>query len=188
MNWLDVALVLAIVISTVNGFAAGFARAGIGFLATVLGLIFGLQYYRPVSLTLRDHIVQSNIANVVGFLIIFCGITIVGSVAAGILSRFFRNLRLAWLDRLLGGAFGVVRGLLFATITIWALMAFLPAGRQLVLSESRLAPRMMDAASMVAAASSEDVRRNFRESYRQLKKVLPENIKNRLSTLPQAQI
>ncbi len=188
MNWLDVMLVLTMVISIVSGLAAGFAKTGIGFLASVLGLLFGLQYYRPVGLSLRDHIPQSGVANALGFLIIFCGITIVGSVAAGILARFFHEAHLSGLDRVLGGAFGVVRGLLFATITIWALMAFAPAGPRHVLSGSRLAPCVMDAAGMVADASPEDVRRNFRQSYRELQKLLPEKIKDRLSAVPPGQI
>jgi membrane protein required for colicin V production len=188
MNWLDIVLVLTVAVSIISGLAAGFARTGVGFLASVLGLVFGLQYYRSVGLTLRGYIPRSEIANAIGFLIVFCGITAVGSVAAGILARFFRTIDLVWLDRLLGGAFGVVRGILFATITIWALMAFVPAGPTYVLTQSRLAPCVMDAAGVVAAASPEDVRRNFRESYRQLKKVLPENIRDRLGKVPPAQI
>ena len=41
MNWLDVTLVLMMVVSIVAGLYAGFAKAGIGFLASVLGLVLG---------------------------------------------------------------------------------------------------------------------------------------------------
>jgi len=188
VNWLDVTLVLMVVVSIVSGLYAGFAKAGVSFLASVLGLVLGLQYYRLVGLSLRDHIPQSGVANWVGFAIVFCGITILGSVSSGLLTRFVRAADLTWLDRLLGGGFGVVRGLLFATITIWGLMAFAPVPPKLYLSNSRLAPCVMEAARAVAAASPEEVRHSFLRSYRQLNKVLPENIKDRLSTVPPGQI
>ena len=188
MNWLDVTLVLMVVVSIVSGLYAGFAKAGVSFLASVLGLVLGLQYYRLVGLSLRDHIPQSGVANWIGFAIVFCGITILGSVSSGLLTRFVRAADLTWLDRLLGGGFGVVRGLLFAAITIWGLMAFAPVPPKLYLSNSRLAPCVMEAARAVAAASPEEVRHSFLRSYRQLNKVLPENIKDRLSTVPPGQI
>jgi membrane protein required for colicin V production len=188
VNWLDFALVLMIVISIVTGLYAGFAKAGVSFLAAVLGLGLGLQYYRVVGLSLRGHIPQSAVASWVGFLIVFCGITILGSVLSGLLVRFVRETHLSGVDRLLGGGFGAVRGLLFATVTIWGLMAFTPGPPKPYLSHSRLAPCVMDAARAVAAASPDEVKQSFRRSYRELNKVLPEKIKDRLSTVPPGQI
>ncbi len=65
---------------------------------------------------------------------------------------------------------------------IWGIMAFMPVSPNLVLSESRLAPCVMDAARRVADASPDEVKRTFRQSYRELNRVLPEKIKERLPT------
>jgi len=188
VNWLDVWLALIMVISIVTGLLAGFAKTGVGFIASVLGLVLGLQYYHPISLSLRSHIEQKGIADVVAFLLVFCCVTILGSIFGRQLAKLFREADLSWLDRLLGGAFGVVRGLLWATVTIWALMAFLPVPPRLLLSDSRLAPCVMDAARRMADASPEEVKQSFRQSYRELNKVLPENIKDRISKVPPGQI
>jgi membrane protein required for colicin V production len=188
VNWLDLALLLTLLLSTVSGLSGGFARTGVGFLATLAGLVFGLQYFRPVSLALRPFIHESGVANAVGFLIVFCAIVIAGGAVSRILSGFIRTADLTWLDRLMGAAFGVVRGVLLATVVIWGLMAFPPAPPKHVLSTSRLAPCVMEAARRVAEASPEEVRRSFRQSYRELNKVLPENIRDRLQALPSGQI
>lgn len=187
-NWIDITLGLLLIISVIAGVRVGFARTAVGFLASVLGLIFGLHYYSLVGHSFRPHIAEAWVANLVGFGIIFCGITILGAVVAGMLARFVRSWDLVWLDRFLGGAFGVVRGLLFGTIMIWGLMAFLPVQPKLVLSQSRLAPCVMDAARWVAESSPDEVKRTFRQSYRDLNRVLPENIKDKLQNVPPGRI
>jgi membrane protein required for colicin V production len=192
MNWLDFALVLIIVISIVSGWFAGFARTGVGFLASILGLVLGLQYYRTVGFALRSHIHESSVANITGFLIVYFGIVLLGALASRLLARFVRAADLYWLDSLLGGALGVVRGGLFAVIAIWGLMAFAPVPPRMILSSSRVAPCVMDAARRVADASPDEVRLTFRRSYRELSrelnKVLPEGVKDRLSNLAPSQI
>jgi membrane protein required for colicin V production len=188
MNWIDLTLALLMIVSIVTGLRLGFARTAIGLLSTILALVFGLHYYRAVAVSLRPHISQSGVADVIGFLIVFCGITVLGEVVTGMLARFIRSTDLVWLDRALGGAFGVVRGFLFGAIVIWGLMAFLPVQPKLILSESRLAPCVMDAARRVADASPDEVKRTFRQSYRELNRVLPEKIKDRLPNVPPGEI
>jgi membrane protein required for colicin V production len=185
-NWIDLTLGLMMILSIVAGLSAGFAKTAVGFAASILGLIFGLHYYHVVGHTL--HLSNTTVANVVGFLIVYFGIVILGSVTAGLLAKFLRSLDLVWLDRLLGAGFGAARGLLFCTITIWGIMAFFPVQPKLVLSQSRLAPCVMDAARRVADSSPDEVKRTFRQSYRELNRVLPEKIKDRISNLPTGQI
>ena len=187
-NWIDLTLAVLMIVSIVSGLKLGFVRTAIGLLSTILALVFGLHYYRAVAVSLRPHISQTRVADLVGFLIVFVGITMLGEVLTGILAKFIRSADIVWLDRALGGAFGVVRGFLFGAIMIWGLMAFLPVQPKLVLAESRLAPCVMDAARRVADASPDEVKRTFRQSYRELNRVLPEKIKDRLQKAPSAEI
>jgi membrane protein required for colicin V production len=187
-NWIDLTLAVLLIVSIVSGIRLGFARTAIGLLSTILALVFGLRYYRAVAVGLRLHFAHAWVADLIGFLIVFVGITMLGEVVTGMLARFIRTVDLVWLDRALGGAFGVVRGFLFGAIMIWGLMAFLPVQPKLVLSESRLAPCVMDAARRVADASPDEVKRTFRQSYRELNRVLPEKIKERLPNAVPGQI
>jgi len=187
-NWIDLTLAVLLIVSIVSGLKLGFVRTAIGLLSTILALVFGLHYYRVVAVSLRPHISQTWVADLAGFLIVFIGITMLGEVVTGMLAQFVRSTDLVWLDRALGGAFGVVRGFLFGAITIWLLMALMPVPPKLVLSESRLAPCVMDAARRVADASPDEVKRAFRQSYRDLNHVLPEKIKERLPNAPPGQI
>jgi membrane protein required for colicin V production len=187
-NWIDLTLAALLIVSVISGIRLGFARTAIGLLSAILALIFGLHYYRAVAFTLHPYISQNTVADLVGFLIIFGGINILGALVSGMLARFIRSVDLVWLDRTLGGAFGIVRGFLFGAILIWGFMAFLPVQPNLVLAQSRLAPCVMDMARRVADASPDEVKRSFRQSYRELNRVLPEKIKERFPNAPSAQI
>jgi membrane protein required for colicin V production len=187
-NWIDLTLAVLMVVSIISGLRLGFARTAIGLLSSILGLVFGLRYYRAVALSLRAHVEHSHAADLAGFLIIFVGIVMLGEVISGMLARFIRTMDFAWLDRALGGAFGVVRGFLFGAITIWGLMVFMPVQPKVLLSDSRLAPFVMDTARRVADASPDEVKRTFRQSYRELNRVLPEKIKDRMSNAPPGEI
>ena len=187
-NWVDITLGAIIVVSIVAGLRGGLVRTVVSFCASILGLILGLHYYRAVAFTLHPRITQPGLADIIGFAIIFLGITVLGSVVTGMLAKFIRSLDLVWLDRLLGAGFGLVQGLLYGAILIWCMMAFLPVPPKLVLSQSRLAPCVMDTARRVADASPDEVKRTFRQSYRDLNRVLPEKIKEKLPPAPGAQI
>jgi membrane protein required for colicin V production len=187
-NWIDIILAVLLIVSIVSGLKLGFARTAIGLLASILALVFGLRYYHAVAVSLRPHISNSPVADLLGFLVVFIGICIVGEMVSGMMGRFIRSVDLVWLDRSLGGAFGVVRGVLFGAITIWLLMAFMPVSPTLLLSQSRLAPCVMDAARRVADASPDEVKRTFRQSYRELNRVLPEKVKERFPNVPSSQI
>jgi membrane protein required for colicin V production len=186
VNWIDLSLGLIVCVSMVVGLQAGFARTATGLVAAALGLVFGLRYYHVVGH--RLHLAETGVANLIGFLIIFCAIAVLGGITSGVLVRAFRELDLVWLDRLLGAGFGALRGLLFATILIWGLMAFFPVRPKVMLAQSRLAPCVMDAARRIADASPDEVKRTFRQSYRELNKLLPENIKSRLTAVPSGEI
>ena len=188
MNWIDLTLGAVMLVSIVSGLRGGFARTAIGFAASLLGLALGLHYYHTVSMSLRHYISQNTAANLAGFLIVFCFVSIAGSVAAGMLAKLFRELHLAWLDALLGGAFGVVRGVLYAAVILWGMMAFFPVQPKLMLAQSRLAPWVMQAARRVADASPDEVKQSFHQSYRELNKLLPEKIKDKMPPLPPGQI
>jgi len=112
----------------------------------------------------------------------------VGGVLTGMLAKFVYSLDLIWLDRLLGGGFGVVRGVLFGIILIWGMLAFLPVPPKAAIAHSRLAPCVMDGARRVADASPDEVKQTFRQSYRELQRLLPENIKHKLQNVPSSQI
>ena len=58
-----------------------------------------------------DYVSSRAIANLIGFFVDLRGaVLMLGAIVGRILAKFFKWVGLSWLDRLLGGAFGLVRG------------------------------------------------------------------------------
>jgi hypothetical protein len=77
-----------------------------------------------------------------------------------------RRARLEWFDRVLGGAFGLLRGVAVCSAIYLALTAF-PV-RLSSVEEARTAPALAQGARLLALCTSEDVRVRFLAGYRSL--------------------
>jgi membrane protein required for colicin V production len=126
VNWLDIVLILVFGLSIAGGVVKGFAKVGIGFLATILALLCGLWFYGAAGSFLLPYVSHKGIANFAGFLMVFLVVVLLGALTGKLLALLFKWTGLTWLDRLLGGAFGILRGLVFAIALVVALLAFSP--------------------------------------------------------------
>ncbi|MCS6954715.1 MAG: CvpA family protein, partial [Bryobacterales bacterium] len=150
MNWLDIALAVILILCVIEGFAKGFAKVGIGFMAAVAGLLAGLWFYGVAGSFLRPYVSHKGFANFAGFLIILALVTVLGGVVGFLLGMLFKWTGLSWLDRLLGGVFGVLRAGVFAIGLVLALMAFAPQPPPRAVVNSRFAPYVTDVAQFCA--------------------------------------
>ena len=80
---------------------------------------------RPGSF-LQPYVSSPGIANFCGFLMVFCGVLILGAIVGRLLARMMKVAGLSFVDRLLGAGFGVVRGILISIALVLALLAFTP--------------------------------------------------------------
>ncbi len=165
MNWLDIALAAILLLCVVEGFAKGFAKVGIGFMAAIAGLLGGLWFYGVAGGFLRPYVSHRGFANFIGFLIIFSLITAFGGLVGFLLGMLFKWTGLSWLDRGLGGIFGLLRAGVIAIALVLALMAFAPKPPPRAVVNSRIAPYVIDAANVCAALAPYEVKEAVRENY-----------------------
>ena len=102
MNVLDIVLFLIVVGSVVSGFLAGFARAGIGFLAAITGVLFGFWFYSIPAAWIHKIISSVAFSNLAGFLVVFFACALVGGLIGNLLAKLFKWTGLSWLDRIMG--------------------------------------------------------------------------------------
>lgn len=171
MNWLDIVLAIVFALSVLGGLAKGFARVGIGFLAALLGLFCGLWFYGAAGYYFLPYVSHKGIANFIGFLLVFFTFVVLGALTGKLLGLLFKWVGLSWLDRLLGAAFGALRGLVFAIALVLALMAFAPEPPPRSVVESRAAPYLIGAAEMCASLAPHEVREGVRASYDRVREI-----------------
>jgi membrane protein required for colicin V production len=178
MNWIDILLLLVIGFSVLSGLVAGFARVGIGFIATLLGIFFGFWCYGIVAAYFLDYVSSRAIANLIGFFVIFIVISLMGAIVGRLLAKFFKWVGLSWFDRLLGGAFGVVRGVIVAVALVTVLLAFAPSPPPSSVVDSKLLPYMVSASDFFAAMTPHEIKDAFRDAKEKAEKIWSERARH----------
>lgn len=173
-NWLDVLLGLILVVSVIGGLRKGIARTGIGFAAVIAGVLCGLWFYGTAGAFFRRFVSSPALANLLGFLAIFLTILVLGGLIGALIEKLLKLVHLSWLNRLLGGAFGAVRGVLICTVIVFVLMAFSTKPPPQSVAHSRIAPYVMGAARVMSYAAPHDVRESFHRSYEKLRQIWAE--------------
>ncbi len=155
-------IVLALVGSSlVAGALRGLVRALIATGAFCGGLVVAARGYDAAGALLRGiGLVDSlAVARASGFLLIV-GVALALGFAAGQLARGrLKRARLAWLDRTLGAAFGLARGLAVCAAMYLALTAF-PV-RLRAVTEARTAPVLAASAAALSYLTSSELRARF---------------------------
>lgn len=177
MSLLDVLLVLIVGSSIMAGFVAGFARVGIGFCAAVAAVVFGFWFYSTPAGWFHRYIHSPAVSNVLGFLVVFWAVLLVGALIAKAVATVFKWTGLSWVDRLLGSFFGLVRGAVIGVGFVAVLLAFSPKPLPYWMVNSKLLPYAVDASNLFASLAPADLKEAFGESMQELRKEWDEQLR-----------
>jgi membrane protein required for colicin V production len=164
MNLLDILLIVIVGSSVIAGFAAGFARAGIGFIAAIVGMVLAFWFYGTPAAAIHRYVGSVTLSNVLGYLIVFLFCMAIGGLIAKLFSKLFKWTGLSWLDHIVGAGFGFIRGMLVAVAFVAVLMAFTPSPPPNWMIGSAAMPYVIDASNMCAALAPHAVKEAFNET------------------------
>ena len=121
MNGFDLALVAVVALSALFAFVRGVIRELVALATWVIGVVAAIAY----AGTLAGMLPALDVAPVAKQAIAFAAILVAALIAGAIVSRMLagvvRAIGLGFVDRVLGAAFGVARGLL--AVVVFALVA-----------------------------------------------------------------
>jgi len=168
MTFFDFVVLALTASSVVSGAMRGIVRALLTGAALIVGLVIAAQGYEAVGAILRGLklVESSGAANAGGFLLIIVVALVGGFLAGRLVKGGLQHVRLEWFDRVLGGAFGLLRGWAVCSILYLALTAF-PVSIESV-TEARTAPILAQGAKLLGIFTSQEVRARFYESYSDL--------------------
>ena len=128
-HWTFFNFVFALIILVSTGFALtkGLAREIVSVVALIAGFVLAAYYYHVPGRALGGLMKNEALADLLGFMAIFAGCLLLGALLAYLINRFVKMASLEWIDRLLGGLFGFLRGWIVCSIIVLALIAF-PVG------------------------------------------------------------
>ena len=164
LNYLDIIAVLIVLISVATAVAKGLILELLSLASVILGLFLAVLFYPQLAGMLVILGLDGDyVAEFVAFVMIFVGTLVAGAIISGAVNRVLKHLHLKWMDRLLGGVFGFLRGYLINAVVFLALTSF--QIRQDLLAESRLAEFFLAGARILVIFIPEDLKEQFLEAY-----------------------
>lgn len=171
MNWIDWVLILFLVISVANGFQEGMVRITIGLLALVAGFIVASWFGGLAAAPLMPWVQSKGVASILGYLLVFFAVIIVGALLGALLARMLKLIGLSWMDRLLGGLLGVVRGFIVLAVVTMVVTALAPRWLPHAVGGSTLAPYVLGVSRVLTNLTPFDIRDGFHRAYAELQKL-----------------
>lgn len=132
MTVVDWLILLVILVAVVHAASEGFFHEAFGIAGLVVGYILAAWQYRRVAARFAPHVKAEWLADIAGFLIIFFAVLIVAGIAGRIARWAVKEVGLSFVDRVLGGALGLVKGCLVVAVMLMGMTAFAPTSQWLV--------------------------------------------------------
>ena len=156
-DWFFAAIIiLSILVAAAQGFFLEvFSLAGV-----VVGFLLAAWEYTTVAGWLT-FINPPWAANIVAFFVVFVAVSILAGAIGRIVSWAVKEAGLRWVDRVLGAAFGVLRGLLVVVVIVMATAAFAPNAEWL--RQSQTAPYFLVIGRGASWLAPTEVRNRVRE-------------------------
>lgn len=123
LNILDIIFIVIILLSMFLGILKGFIKELLSLVFLVVATILSFLYYSEIGGFLLKYIKNKNISKFVGFVLIFVIVLIVGSLVTFFLKKIFVLGPLKSIDKILGGVFGLIRGILISCVIVFGLIA-----------------------------------------------------------------
>lgn len=162
MNFLDILALAIIAISVFGAISKGMIVELISLGSVILGFFaasFGYDYFDTFFLGVAKPPKSAFLA----FIAIFVVVIVVGSIVGIVVNRMLKTLHLKWLDRILGGAFGLVRGWLVVSIIFLGFAAF--SVQRENMAQSRTAGFFLQSARLIVVLVPQELKSRFAEGY-----------------------
>jgi membrane protein required for colicin V production len=167
MNGADWLIAGAILLSVALAASQGLIYEVFSLGGVIIGYLLAVWWYSSAAAWFLPVVRTQALANVAGFITIFVGIVLLAGVVGRIARAGAKAAGLRWFDRVLGGAFGFIRGVLFVTVLLLGVTSWAPGSEWL--ERSQFAPYMLVMARAAVWVAPSEVRAQFREGMQQLR-------------------
>jgi membrane protein required for colicin V production len=140
MVWFDWAILILISISTLISLVRGFIREAFSLAGWILAFFVAKWFYLDLASLLTDHITTPSLRMGISWGSLFFLTLTMSGLVNFLISQFVERAGLSGMDRMLGMAFGAVRGVLLVAIVVMSLKVFTPVAKDAWWQRSVLVP------------------------------------------------
>jgi membrane protein required for colicin V production len=125
MTGFDIGVLAVVALSTLLAFVRGVVRELIAIVAWIAGFVAAVRYSGPAGELFAGLQLTPVVRHVIAFALILVVVLIAGALVARMLKSAVNAVGLGFIDRFLGGLFGLARGVLL--VLVFVLIAGLTA-------------------------------------------------------------
>ncbi len=166
---IDILILLILAWCIARSTMRGFMREVLTIATVLIALLLSSWFYARLGPAFKDVVKTENLALFLAFSVIFLGTLLVGVLAIWLTTRFMKFAKLEMVDRLLGGAFGFIRGWVIVSVVLLGLTAFKVQTERI--EKSGLAPYFLPGSRVMAVVTPLDLKSRFLLGYRDLEKI-----------------
>lgn len=164
----DIIVIAAIGILTIIGLWKGMVKQLFGLAGLIAGYMLAMRFYQPCSKYLTSF--HPGTAKAISFIAILLACILVAHIIGWVVGRFFAISGLGFLNRIVGGFLGFLKGCIIVAVIVMVLTAFLPANSSLF-KKSFTIRYILPVVALLKKVSHEDIKAKYNEKVRKEKPI-----------------
>lgn len=142
MQWIDWAILIVIGLSAGISLIRGFVREALSLAGWVIAFFVAKGFYQEFSSLLDSYIETPSLRYAVSWAALFLLTLTVSGLVNYVLGQLVEKAGLSGMDRIMGMAFGALRGVLIVAVLILVLREFTPVQQDRWWQKSQLIPHV----------------------------------------------
>ncbi len=142
MQWIDWAILIVIGLSAGISLLRGFVREALSLAGWILAFFVAKGFYLEFSSLLSNYIDTPSLRYAVSWAALFVLTLTISGLINYILSQLIEKAGLSGMDRIMGMAFGALRGVLLVSVAVLLLREFTPVDQDSWWRKSQLIPHV----------------------------------------------
>ena len=142
MQWIDWAILIIIGLSAGISLLRGFVREALSLAGWVLAFFVAKGFYQEFSTLLTSYIDTPSLRYAVSWAALFVLTLTISGLVNYLLSQLIEKAGLSGMDRIMGMAFGALRGVLLVSLGVLLLREFTPVQQDKWWKQSQLVPHV----------------------------------------------
>jgi membrane protein required for colicin V production len=175
LSALDWIIVFVVAVNVLGAIGQGFFYELFSFAGAIAGFLVAAWQYPRVAGFYIHYVNSEWVAEIAGFFTLFVVVVMLAGAAGKAARLAVDGIGLRWFDRLLGGVFGFLKGLVICVVVVIALASFSPTSPWI--TESRIAPFLLVTGRTLIWAAPAELRQRFRDGWNLLRTV-PEHLQH----------
>ena len=137
--WVDAVVIAALVLSFGLGIFRGIVREILSLSSWIVSIWLAYLFGDNLAIVIVPWLESERLSSLIGYLLVFVAVLVLLSLVVALLFKLFRVVGLSGIDRLLGGLFGCLRGVVIVALLLF-IAEWTPATGQAWFKDSQIVP------------------------------------------------